>query len=102
MSHEPQNLHTRAIAWSGVIIGASACVVMAICFLLWKDWAASDPQPAHFPAAPTLQATPDSDLASYRKTQDRRDGWGWVDKEHGVARIPVDRAMRLMAKERAR
>ncbi|MET0256117.1 MAG: hypothetical protein ABWZ85_04480 [Luteibacter sp.] len=99
MSHEPQNLHARGIAWSGVAIGVSACLVMAICFVLWKDWAASEPQPARFPAAPRLQATPASDLDAYRQAQARRDGWGWVDREHRIARVPVDRAMQLMARE---
>jgi len=26
-------------------------------------------------------------------------GWGWVDRDAGIARIPIDRAMDLVVKE---
>jgi hypothetical protein len=30
------------------------------------------------------------------------DGWGWVDREAGIAKIPIDRAMDIVARETSR
>jgi hypothetical protein len=44
-----------------------------------------------------LQAAPNRDYADFRRSQDELlNTYGWVDRERGVARIPVSRAMELM------
>lgn len=77
-------------------------MVLVIGYLLWNDWAASAPQVAHVPRAPRLQPAPRDDLQAYRSEQARHDTWQWMDAEHRVARVPVDRAMRLMAEGQKR
>lgn len=48
---------------------------------------------ADFPA-PRLQGNPEDELRRYRAEQARiLDSYGWVDREAGVVRIPVRRAM---------
>lgn len=49
------------------------------------------------PPAPRLQTQPFKDVYQL-KTEQRGvlHGYGWVDKEHGVVHIPIDRAMDLM------
>lgn len=50
------------------------------------------------PAAPRLQAAPQPERASYFAEKARKIGsYGWVDRQAGVARIPLDEAMRLLA-----
>jgi hypothetical protein len=50
------------------------------------------------PPGPLLQEHPAQDLADYRDAQDREvHAYGWVDRQSGVVRIDVDRAMALLA-----
>jgi hypothetical protein len=49
------------------------------------------------PPAPNLQSTPLQDYAEFAESQQRQlHTYGWVDKEQGVARVPVSRAMDLI------
>ena len=46
---------------------------------------------------PFLQTQPFKDIYSLRAEEARKlQGYGWVDKEGGVTRLPIDRAMELM------
>jgi len=49
------------------------------------------------PPGPRLQVNPVLDLEHYREEQrEQLENYGWVDKEGGVVRIPIERAMDLM------
>ena len=49
-------------------------------------------------AEPPLQAAPTRDLAQFRAAENERlNHYGWVDKPAGVLRIPINRAMDLVA-----
>lgn len=49
-------------------------------------------------AEPRLEVTPGTAMADYRAAQERLlDGYGWVDERQGVARIPIGRALDLLA-----
>ena len=49
------------------------------------------------PPEPRLQTTAPLDLKHYRDEQEKiLGGYGWVDSQAGVVRIPVDRAMDLL------
>jgi len=48
------------------------------------------------PPPPRLQVAPQAEVHSYWESQqDVLNSYGWVDKQNGVVRIPIDRAMRL-------
>jgi hypothetical protein len=50
------------------------------------------------PPAPRLQADPHADLEALRARDGRILGtYGWVDRDAGIARIPIARAMELLA-----
>ena len=50
------------------------------------------------PPMPRLQPAPITDLKDMRAAEDQiLNGYGWVDQAHGVVRIPIDRAMDLLA-----
>lgn len=54
------------------------------------------------PPAPRLQVRPLDDLLALRaEEQQYLSTYGWVDREQGIARIPIERAMELLA-ERSR
>src|SRR5205823_3522166 len=48
---------------------------------------------------PRLQRDPESELAQVQEEQlSRIHSYGWVDRRAGIARIPVDRAMDILAR----
>ena len=50
------------------------------------------------PPEPRLQASPQADMRMMREKEDTiLNHYGWVDPNHGVVRIPVDRALDLVA-----
>jgi hypothetical protein len=51
---------------------------------------------AQFPA-PRLQTVPEVDLAAFREREDDElNNYSWIDKNAGVVRIPIERAMDLI------
>lgn len=49
-------------------------------------------------ASPALQRFPEADLAAFRRKEDAElAALGWVDRAKGIARIPVEDAMRSLA-----
>ena len=53
--------------------------------------------PAQGPPSPNLQTQPFRDIYELRAEEGRKlSGYGWVDKDGGVAHIPIERAMEVM------
>lgn len=51
------------------------------------------------PPEPRLQTDPEADLAAYVRKEDRLlDSYGWVDRQRGIARIPIEAAMQRLAR----
>lgn len=47
---------------------------------------------------PSLQAAPAQDLKAMREVEDGvLNSYGWTDRDAGIVRIPIDRAMALLA-----
>jgi hypothetical protein len=58
----------------------------------------AEKQGARLPPAPRLQVNPARDIVEHRRAEDRvLSSYGWIDAEKGIARIPIDRAMALVA-----
>ena len=54
------------------------------------------------PPGPRLQPTPPRDMQELRaRDQEALHTYGWVDRNQGVARIPIDRAIEIMAEKGA-
>ena len=52
------------------------------------------------PAGPLLQTSPETELAAFRRAEQAKlNGWGWVDRAHAVAQVPVERAIDAVAAE---
>ena len=51
------------------------------------------------PPAPHLQGNPAVDLARLKEQEMRRlTTYGWIDRQRGIAHIPIDRAMDILAR----
>ncbi len=52
---------------------------------------------AQGPPGPLLQANPTADMAAMRREEDQLlSTYGWVDRQQGVVRVPIDRAIDLV------
>ncbi len=104
---EQKDVSVRAVLLCAVAMGVIALVLH---FGLWGLMKLYHAEPANVPqrvtplaaapppvAAPPLQPDPQSDLHAVRaEEQAQIDGYGWVDRQAGIVRIPVDRAMDLL------
>ena len=106
--HETSDVNLRAIlAFGGGLI--VACVfINFLVWLLFTYFSARESRqvPAVYPLAtrqenrlppePRLQTQPREDLRELRAREDEiLTSYGWLDKNAGVVRIPIDRAMEL-------
>ena len=95
-------LRARPVVATGIAIAVTIALVVAAVFLLLRQWQLAPgadrvPARAAAPPSPQLQSAPQQDLAAYRAEKERAlHGLGWVDRAHGLARIPVEDAMELM------
>jgi hypothetical protein len=49
-------------------------------------------------AEPALQKTPHADLRDFEREERKKlSGYGWVDQSKGLVRIPIERAMQIVA-----
>lgn len=84
-------------------LAAGLAAFMAISFVaLWLIYPRSVSGPSDDPrqpsAKPALQVDPAADLAAHRAAEAKElADYGWVDRAHGVVRIPIDQAMRDVA-----
>jgi hypothetical protein len=92
--------------WLSVAMLISFAVVYGVFFFFERQEAAANAAAQKYPLAagvtrqqptPALQTQPFKDIYTLRQGEaEKLNGYGWVDKEGGVTRIPIDRAMELM------
>lgn len=74
-----------------------AVILMAILLAIYANVAPRPRPPEKFPE-PRLQPAPGADLKHYLDAQhEKLKQSGWIDKSGGVAAIPVDKAMKIIA-----
>lgn len=107
--HELTDAKVSGIFWAGaafVLISVVAFVLMAALmnFFDRPKPAPQQPeivleQPERLPPQPRLQVKPDVDIEEFKAREDSLlHSYGWVVKEAGVVRIPVERAKELSLK----
>jgi hypothetical protein len=106
-AHEESDVNIRAIFGFGLGLLAVAVVIHALMWLLFIYFDARDEAstaPRHplaaaenaLPPEPRLQIRPRQDLIDLRTQEaEALESYGWVDRNAGVVRIPIDEAMRL-------
>ena len=92
--------------WLVVAMLLSGAIVYGTFYFFERQQQAADVSTQKYPLAtgqvrqppsPNLQNQPFKDIYSLRKTEaEKQMSYGWVDKEGGIARIPIDRAMEVM------
>jgi hypothetical protein len=107
-AYEKRDVSIRAVLWLALGIVIAAVIVHVGLWVLLaslrREARQHDPrlsplaetQPT--PPAPRLQSAPSQDYRQFRREEDERlHSYGWVDREHKVVRIPIERAMELLA-----
>lgn len=100
-----RDLDVRAIRIGAIGIACGILLSLgASWFLMHQRGPAANAAARPFRAAPPLlQTAPQDERANYFAEKARLTGsYGWVDRQAGIARIPVDEAMRVMAARAAR
>lgn len=106
--HEERDINVRAIG--KFAIGLSVLCIGTLALLLWvfRYFEAREAGPAQpprniaaqdgTPSEPRLQEAPVEDLKQMRAAEDQILGsYGWVDEQKGIVRVPIHRAIDLLA-----
>jgi len=106
--HETSDVNIRAVFGFGLGLTIVAVVIGGAVWLLFQYFSAREAQPSfteyplaveqpRLPPEPRLQTNPRQDLLDLRAREDQvLNSYSWVDKNTGVVRIPIDRAMQLI------
>lgn len=80
-----------------VLVGFMAAGTIALVgSMVGRPLVPIDPPPTHMPSPP-LQSAPALDLAALRAEKHALlSHYAWIDRAHGVVRIPIERAMALL------
>lgn len=108
-----RELNVRFIVGFGIVL---IVVMVGMAALMWVTsnylsdrLEAADPPPPRLPAArvqapppgPQLQAAPEDDLFELRAEEDEMlSTYEWVDSSGGIARVPISKAIEIMAATR--
>src|SRR5271170_2532562 len=111
-SHEQSEVNVRAVSAFGIGLTLG---ILAAAFLMWflfdqfakravRGMKPPEPMevanPQKEPPEPRLQKEPRLDLKEYRTAEDQLvTSYGWIDPEKGIVRLPIARALDLVAKE---
>lgn len=96
---EPEGVAARPVLYIAVGFLAFVGLCLGGIFLYYSDVIGTrrSVKLEPFPA-PQLQRTPLSDLEKLQqKQQAQLHGYAWVDKNQGIVRIPIERAMQIVA-----
>jgi len=108
--YETSDAHPGATFRAGLyMLGAMFLVAAVVVPLYWlyarRETAAQpraasvihEPPPAAAPAFPKLVSSEPPVLAEFRRQEDELlTSYGWVEKDRGIARMPIAEAMRLV------
>lgn len=104
-----REIQYRQLVWMGVgllviaVISAVVVFFMLKGFVSWRAATAEAPPPVMPPpaesAGPQLLARPENALTEMRQGEKEiLEGYGWLDPKSGVAHIPIERAMAIVAR----
>ena len=105
IGHETTDVNVRAVGKFAIGLVVLCVVSIALLFGLLKFFqsreetsVANTVEPTKMFPQPQLQKTPIPDLKAIRAEEDKLlNGYAWVDQPKGVVRIPVDRAIEVLA-----
>lgn len=88
-----------------IVVAVASVALLGLFGVFAKQQQRHDPPPpplarpsGDLPPVPRLQVTPLQDLEQVRAREEKElTSYGWVDPRAGIARIPIDEAIRILA-----
>ena len=107
LGYELRDVNARAVAIFALGLVVCAIVIhlslVALFALFHRQHPSPNPpsrevvRPRILAPEPRLQTNPAADIDAFRATEEKLlNSYGWVDKQHTVARIPIERALELI------
>jgi hypothetical protein len=109
LKYETEDFSPRGIRW--FTAGLAVLAVTVLVSMGWLLWALSDGRPpgqglvTPTVPAPNMSPAPDLQVASSRDYEEMRaaeeaqlHSYGWINRDAGIAAIPIERAMELLVK----
>ena len=109
LGHEPEAVNVSRVLQVGAAL--AVVVVVAMILMVWLINALQRSEPTVRPAtalppvdrappSPRLDPEQPAELQELRKSEERTlQGYSWIDAQQEVARIPIERAMQIMAEK---
>ena len=108
--HELSDLNPNKILWFGAGLALGIAAVVLVMYGLFHYFYQSEtrtrpaPSPLSYgvepPPEPRLLTKPGADLAAMRAEEDQiLSSYGWIDRDRGIVRVPIDRAITLLAQK---
>jgi hypothetical protein len=107
LGHETRDVRVRVVVWFAAILIVSVAVILFATAGLFYFFKHEHPSPAAsrisqqprvLAPAPRLQTDPTADFERFEAAEKAKlHSYGWIDKPAGVIRIPIERAMDLIA-----
>lgn len=110
--HEHSDVNIRAILGFGAgLIGVAIVIHLAVWLLFGyfdarekrqaqREYPLAASQESRLPPEPRLQTTPREDMRALRASEDEiLTTYGWVDRNAGVVRIPIEEAMKKVIQQ---
>ncbi|HXK04112.1 MAG TPA: hypothetical protein VMS37_17035 [Verrucomicrobiae bacterium] len=103
--HETSDINVWAVGKFAIALVVVTAVSLVLLFGLMKYFQSRETtevvktvDPAQVFPQPQLQKTPIPDLRQFHAEEDKiLDSYGWVDQPKGIVRIPIDRAIDVLA-----
>ena len=112
VAHEASDVNVSAVLRFGAgLFGVAAIVLLLLSWLMGvyagqhqraqtQVFPMAAGQQDRRPPEPRLQDNPQQELRDLRAKQEGKlNGYGWVNKEAGIARIPIEEAMRMVVQK---
>jgi hypothetical protein len=106
-AYEKRDANPRALVYFILIMAAILAATSLSLIWLFKHYqkvenpgsvvAAPFAAARPLPPPPRIQPNPSADMQGYMQSQqDLLNSYGWIDRQEGVVRLPIDRAMQLL------
>jgi hypothetical protein len=109
---ERRDVNVRAMALIGAVIVVTAIVLHVALYWLYGAFRSSAAESGRVTKTqeqieqptsgqPRLQVDPTTDINQFRDEENKKlSTYGWVNKDNGIVRIPIEQAMKLVASGR--
>jgi hypothetical protein len=109
---ERRDVNVRAMAWIGAAIVVTAVVLHVALYWLYGAFGIGAVESGRVPKTheqidqptsrqPKLQVDPTTEINQFRDEENKKlSTYGWVNKDNGIVRIPIDQAIKLVANGR--